>query len=217
MPNIRAGKMKSFQDLQAGITPMVPGQPERIPWVWWDTITYTSGTTTQADFFQTVQTDNVLGNMQAAGQIPAPMFFDLYHLGVHFDLGPSGLAVAAAITTPLLGALNDITNLLEGKIELQVAQKSYFQSKVGLCPAGYGAHGVIGIAGTYTATDGDQVQQGTNGIPDLRNRNYFWGELTLPHNQNFLVRMNWSAAITLHNGNTAIVTYLDGYLYRRVL
>ncbi len=46
--------------------------PHRLRWEDIAYLTYTSGTTTQLDFFQTVQTDRVLGNMQAAGQIPAP-------------------------------------------------------------------------------------------------------------------------------------------------
>lgn len=217
MANVRHKQVKTWGQLQRSIAPMLPGEPERIPWVWFDSATYTSGTTTQLDFFQTVQTNRVLGNMQAAGQIPAPMYFDLHHMGVHFDLGPSGIAVAATIASPITGALNDINNLIEGSILLQVAQKDYWSAKIGLCPSGYGLRGDLAIAGTYTATDGDQIQGGTNGVPDLRNRNNFWGDLTLPHNQNFLVRMNWTAAVTLQAGDTTIVTYLEGYLYRRVL
>lgn len=218
MANVRHKQVKTWGQLQRSIAPMLPGEPERIPWTWFDSATYVSGTTTTLDFFQTVQTDRVLGNMQAAGQIPAPMYFDLHHIGVHFDFGPSGLAVAATIAAPLLGALNDIAGLIEGSLTLSIAQKVYHETKIGLCPAGYGPNGPIAIAGTYTATDGDQIQQGTNGVPDLRNRNNFWGDITLPHNQNFLVRLNWTAALTFTpNTNTAIVVSLDGYLYRRVL
>lgn len=217
MANARTKQVKTWAQLRQSIAPMLPGEPERIPWTWFDTATYVSGTTTQLDFFQTLQTDRVLGNMQAAGQIPAPMYFDLHHLGIYFDLGPSGLAVAAAITTPLLGTINDVVNLVEGSVTFQIAQKDYWIGKIGMCPAGYGPKGELSIAGTYTATDGDQIQYGTNGIPDLRNRNNFWGDLTIPHNQNFLVRLNWTSAITLQEGDTPIVAYLDGYLYRRVL
>lgn len=217
MANMRTKTVKTWAQLRQSIAPMLPGEPERIPWTWFDSATYTSGTTTQLDFFQTIQTDRVLGNMQAAGQIPAPMYFDLHHLGIYFDLGPSGIAVAATIASPITGALNDVVNLIEGSVSFQIAQKDYWTGKVGMCPPGYGPKGDLAIAGTYTATDGDQIQQGTNGIPDLRNRNNFWGDLTIPHNQNFLVRLNWTSAVTLQAGNTTIVVYLDGFLYRRVL
>ena len=216
--NVRFKVAKTWDQLGQAITPMLPGQPEMLPWTWYDTATYTSGTTTQLDFFQTVQADKVLGNMQAAGQIPAPMYFEIHHIGVHFDIPIGNIEDAAAPLGPNLGGpLNDINNLIEGSLNLTIAQKVAHETKIGMCPAGYGPTGDLAIAGTIAAATGYVVSQGTNGIPDLRNRNNFWGMHIIPHNQNFLVRMNWTAAITLNAGNTTIVTLLDGYLYRRVL
>jgi hypothetical protein len=219
MANVRTKTVKTWGQLQQSIAPMLPGEPERIPWTWFDTVGYVSGTTTQLDFFQAVQTDRVLGNMQAAGQIPAPMYFDLHHLGVYFDLPVSGVtdpAPAAAVAT---GTLNDLVNLVEGSLSLQIAQKEYFSTKISACPGGVGPSGALALGGSdVAATSSNYIQQGTNGIPDLRNRNNFWGDLTLPHNQNFLVRLNWTAAVTLYAAGTyPIVVFLDGYLYRRVL
>lgn len=218
MANVRHKTVKTFGQLRQSIAPMLPGEPERIPWTWFDTVSYVSGTSTQLDFFQTVQTDRVLGNMQAAGQIPAPMYFDLHHLGIYFDLHVSHFTDAAPAAQPAVGALNDLVNLVEGAVSLQIAQKEYWSGKVGMCPGGYGPHGQLSIGGSdVAATSSNYIQQGTNGVPDLRNRNNFWGDITLPHNQNFLVRLNWTAAITLQEGNTPIVVVMDGYLYRRVL
>jgi hypothetical protein len=184
--------------------------------VWFDTNTYTSGTTTQMDNFQTVQTDRTLGNMQAAGQIPAPMFYDLYHISTYLNIAPTALAIAATLT-PLTGALQDCHNLIIGAVSLIIAQKTYFEGKIYMCPAGAGVNPFVAMTGTLTAPQVQAVQFGQNGIPDPRARNNFWGGLTIPHNQNFNVRYNWSAALTLAGGNTLISTYLDGYLYRRVL
>ncbi len=217
MANVRHKQVKTWGQLQRSIAPMLPGEPERIPWQWFDTATYTSGTTTQLDFFQTVQTDRVLGNMQAAGQIPAPMYFDLHHIGVFFNLRPSGVADAAPVAAIQVGTLDDIQQLLLGVIRLDVAQKTYWEAKIGQCPPGIGAFGGVMPTGSSAATTIDVTSWGTNGIPDLRNRNNFWGDLTLPHNQNFLVRMNWTAGLTLQSTPTTIVVNLDGYLYRRVL
>lgn len=216
MPNVRLLHFKTKEELAQSITPLFASQGEVIPWIWFDTNTYTSGTTTQMDNFQTVPTDRTLGNMQAAGQIPAPMYYDVYHLCTYLNVAPSALAVAATLT-PLTGALVDVHNLVIGAVSFQIAQKTYFEGKIYMCPAGGGVNPFIAISGVFAAPNIQAASFGQNGQPDPRARNNFWGGVTIPHNQNFLVRYNWSAALTLAGGNTAITTYLDGYLYRRVL
>ncbi len=216
MSNQKPVKAKSFSELRRGITPLIPGQPEMIPWVWFDTVSYTSGSTTTLTMFSTVQTDKVLGNMEAAGQIPSPMFFDLYHLGLHFHIAPSVTNTASA-TGVNTGAINDSYLLSTGEIEIVVAQKTYFKDKIYACPSGAGIIGSFGAAGTYTAQASSLWQSGVNGWPTLRNRNNFWGMLTIPHNQTFSVILNWTSALTLAGGNTSISCRLDGFLYRRVL
>lgn len=86
-----------------------------------------------------------------------------------------------------------------------------------MLPCGGGPEGTLAIAGTFAAPNQVQQQYANNGIPDLRNRYSFWGDITLPHNQNFLWRLTWSAALTLAAGNTNVRVWMDGYLYRRVL
>jgi hypothetical protein len=187
-----------------------------IPWVWYDSATYTSTTTTSLDFFSTVQTDKVIGNMEAAGQIPAPMYFQIFHLGIYPLIEP--LAVNIGDGTMLqLGASNDMFNLLAGNADLQIAQKSYWNAPIFLCPPGAGVEAAVTAMGTYTAESSSTFEVATNGVADLRNRNNFWGMIVIPHNQNFRLRCTWSAALTLAAGNSVIRAYLDGYLYRRVL
>lgn len=215
MPLQHTKNVKTLQELAAGITPLIPGQPERIPWTWFDTQTYTSGTTTQLDFFQTVNADKVLSNMVAAGQIPAPQYYDLYQASIAY-LTPASIAAAGAIATSV-GAVNDVRSLSNGGVLFQIANKDYWQGPQLSLPCGGGPAASIALAGTYTAGEGQALQHANNGNPDLRNRYSFWGDITLPHNQNFLWRLNWSAPITLALGNTLIKFWMDGYLYRRVL
>lgn len=219
MPNVRLKSVPTNDQLNNVVTPIAPGQPEGIAWTWFDTQTYTSGTTTQLDFFQAIQADKVLGNMQAQGQFPNPMFFQLYHLMVYFDVAPASTTQAdgGVNVTPVTGAINDVRALLNGSLLLNIAQKDYYQSKIGMCPAGYGPNGSISVANALTNPEQAVASYATNGIPDIRNRNCFWGLLVIPPTQNFFVRMNWTAALTLVNGNTSIVTALDGYIFRRVL
>lgn len=215
MPLQHPNKVKTIQELSAGITPLIPGQPERIPWTWYDTQTYTSGTTVSADFFQTVNADKNLSNMVAAGQIPSPQFFDLYQCSIAYLL-PASIAAAGAIATSA-GAVNDCRNLSNGQALFQVANKDYWQGSQFMLPCGGGPEAMLSVAGTYTAGQGQALQFANNGAPDLRNRYSFWGDITLPHNQNFLWRLTWSAPITLNLGNSSIRVWMDGYLYRRVL
>jgi hypothetical protein len=137
-------------------------------------------------------------------------------MSTYLNVAPSALAVAATLT-PLTGALQDVHNLVIGSVTLNIAQKAYFEGKIYMCPSGGGVNPFAAISGVFAAPLIQAVTFGQNGVPDPRARNNFWGGITIPHNQNFLVRYNWSAALTLAGGNTAITTYLDGYLYRRVL
>lgn len=215
MPLQHPNKVKTIQELSAGITPLIPGQPERIPWTWYDTQTYTSGTTVSLDFFQTVNADKNLSNMVAAGQIPSPQFFDLYQCSVAYLL-PVSVAAAGAIATSV-GTINDCRSLSNGQALFQVANKDYWQGSQFMLPCGGGPASDLSIAGTYVAGQGQALQFANNGSPDLRNRYSFWGDITLPHNQNFLWRLTWSAPLTLALGNSSIRVWMDGYLYRRVL
>lgn len=215
MPNQHPKGVKTVQELAAGITPMLPGQPERIPWTWFDTQTYTSGTTTSLDFFQTVASDKNLSNMVAAGQLPSPQFFDLYQCSIAYLIPTTTSAIIAAPTND--GALEDVRNLQSGAALFQVASKDYWQGSQFMLPCGGGLHGNLAIAGVFAAPNVAQQQFANNGVPDLRNRYNFWGDITIPHNQNFLWRLTWSSALTLAAGNSSIRIWMDGYLYRRVL
>lgn len=210
------GQGKTIQELTAGITPMLPGQPERIPWTWFDTQSYVSGTTTRLDFFQTVNADKTLSNMVAAGQIPSPQFFDLYHCSIAYLIPFSAVAAAAAIA--VTGALNDVDRLSQGAASFSVANKDYWQGPQFALPCGGGAVPFFAMAGTEAAGTKSALQYASNGNRDLRNRYCFWGDITIPANQNFIWSLTWSAALTFDpNSNRNIKVWMDGYLYRRVL
>jgi len=215
MPNQRPKAMKSFAELQRSVTPMLGNEGERVPWTWFHRLLYTSGTTTALTFFNATGVPTTT-NMEAAGQIPAPMYYDIYHIGIYFDL-PASAVNAAGTLTVNTGALTDITNLSDGIARLTVAQKLQFFSPIWQLPSGCGASGALAAAGTHTAEDYNIFQQGTLGVPDLRSRYNFWGDLTIPHNQSFVLNLDWVAAVTLQSGNADIIAIMDGYLYRRVL
>jgi hypothetical protein len=215
MPNVRLKSVPTQDQLNQVVTPIAPGQPEGIAWTFYDTQTYTSGTTTSLDFFQSIQSDKVLGNIQAQGQIPNPQFFQIYHIGVQPVLGPT--ARATALGASIVGSLNDMVNFLNGKVELIIADKVYHQTKISLCPWGGGPEAYIAAQGSSAGADGNQYQYARNGMADIRNRNCFWGTLIIPPTQNFRINLSWTSAITVNFGNPVIQVAMDGYLFRRVL
>jgi hypothetical protein len=219
MPQQHPKGVKTIQDLTAGITPMLPGQPERIPWTWFDTQIYVSGTTVVLDFFQTVATDKNRSNMVAAGQIPSPQFFDLYHASICY-LIPFSATVPIVTAPALTGQLNDVDRLMQGAAAFSVADKSYWQGPQSALPCGAGPYAQLAFAatGTEATAFSSTAQYATNGNPDLRNRYNFWGDITLPANQNFIWRLTWTAGLTFApSTNRDIKVWMDGYLYRRVL
>lgn len=217
MPNQHPkGQGKTIQELTAGITPMLPGQPERIPWTWFDTQTYVSASTTRLDFFQTVNADKVLSNMVAAGQIPSPQFFDLYHCSICYLIPFS--AITAAADLAITGALNDVDRLSQGAASFSVANKDYWQGPQLALPCGGGAKPFFSLSSAEAAGEQASMQFASNGNQDLRNRYNFWGDITIPANQNFIWSLTWSAPLTFAPAtNRAIRVWMDGYLYRRVL
>jgi len=215
MPLQHSKTVKTIQELSASITPMLPGQPERVPWTWYDSQTYTSGTTVRLDFFQNVNADKTLSNMVAAGQIPSPQFFDLYQCAVAYLIPTTTSALIAAPTND--GAIEDVRVLSNGGVDFQIANKSYWQGNQSSLPCGSGPAGGLAVSGTFAAPLLVQQQFANNGVPDLRNRYSFWGDITIPHNQNFNWILFWNAPITLAAGNSVVRVWMDGYLYRRVL
>lgn len=219
MPNAHPSSMKTQQQLQSQLTPVdASGNTavERIPWIWYHAQTYTSASTTQLIFFQTTGAIATT-NMQQAGVIPSPQYYDVYHIGFYWQMPVSNVAVVAS-NTPA-GAANDLIALVNSVATFTIAQKEYYKAHMWLLPPGAGIRSIIAIAGTYSSVDGDQQQQATLGIPDLRNRSSFWGDITIPHQQNFALQVDWASAVTIGGGggNPVVVAYLDGYLYRRAL
>lgn len=215
MPNQHPKKMKTKDDLLLGITAIIPGQPERIPWVWYDSQPFVSNTTTSVDLHVTVQNDKTLGNMEAAGQIPSPQYQDIFHIAVYYWLPPSSVVTTAAASNA--GTAADVEQLLRGIAVLNIAQKVYWRSPQWMCPSGGGVFSQLAQTGTFTAPAGLLTQVATNGWPTLQNRNNFFGDITIPHNQNFDVLLSWSAPFVTNTASVRTFSLVDGYLYRRVL
>lgn len=193
--------------------PVDLGGPEALAWQLFDVQTYISGTTTTLTFFTATRDDKTLGNMEGPGQLPEPQYFEIY--GWNFDLLTPVQNTAEGIT----GSINDLSLLLRGgrgTWEFSYNQKSYgifplesFHGTGG--PTGFG----WGLDNTAAGGTPSQTMYANNGIFD----GGFWvgGSIVIAPKQAFSVRLSWSAAQTLANGNTSVKCSMFGTLHRKVL
>lgn len=194
--------------LAAQANPVSAGQPEAIPWFLYDTQTWTDNSTTNATFFQTVQTDKTLGNMESAGQLPDPQYFIVHY--VTCDL----LRTPTTAAGDKVGALDDIDLFLKSgraMFTFKMSNKDYGPFPLTLCHSTGGATGVG--YGTFTAEE--SIQQANNGIPGSGGFP-FGGSIVIPPKVGFSVRVETAAAVDM-TANLSVRMGLAGVLYRRVL
>jgi hypothetical protein len=188
----------------------MPGQPESIPWVFFDTQLYTSGTTTELTFFQTTSTDRTISNMPTAGALPVPQYFRWYGWG--FDVLLNASTAAGGAT----GAIDDIARLLltgRGVVTFKLSDKEYGPFPLSFLHQSGGPQG-FGW-GTFTAEE--SIQYAVSGILG-GNAGWDWlGNILIEPQTNFSIDVRWSAAQTLAAGNTRLRMWMQGYLARKVV
>lgn len=197
---------RTYAQLQRRANAVAADQPEAIPYIIFDTQTYTDNSTTQLTFFQTVQTDKTLGNLDQAGTLPSPNFFEIE--GIHLDF----LNVNGAGATPV-GPLNDILllqNTGRGTLIFSISGKEYLRMPI---TAAHPLGGAVGtIAGTTTANTMEQYALGG----PVDGGFYVGKSLILQPSQSFSAQIQWAAAQNL-TGNVSLRLSLSGVMHRRVL
>lgn len=199
---------QTFGKLHAESRPSLPGQPEAIPWVFYDTQTYISGTTTELTFFQVTNVDRTISNMPNAGQLPDPQYFQWYYWGCDILLDAS-----VDTGNDEAGAIDDVAKLLftgRGIATFTLSDKVY-----GPFPQSFlhASGGPTGFASS-TFTPPVSIQYANNGVFD---GGFSWGgAITISPKEGFVHRLNWSAAQTLQAGNTDIRLWMLGLLSRKV-
>lgn len=197
------------------------GQLEAVPWKYFDTQTITSGTTKTLNFFTQVQNDPTMGNLEQAGTIQAPNYFELYSIRCDF------LGVVTNANAAVTGLLNDIAVILNTQratYQLTRNSKSY-----GVVPlaAAHGLGGPVGLL--YGTTAANQVAEfANNSVPDdgdwwggvwlnpFTGQQEQCGSVVLPPTQSFALQVNMAAAPTL-SGNINVRMTMAGVLHRAVL
>ena len=204
---------KTKAQLMRLANPEMANQPEVLPWILYDTQVFTSASTTSLSFFTTLQTNKSLGNMESAGQLPDPQFFEMHYIGCDI----MRVVTTAAGATP--GAIDDIQKVLfgdagtgadAGRFTFTMSNKRFGPFPLSFCHASGGATG-FGW-GTFTAEE--SLQYGNNSIPD--GGFYCGGTIIIPPKIGFDVTLDWGGTIPLAS-NVAVRMNLVGVLHRRVL
>lgn len=211
MFTIKWAPVLSAGQLAAAANPQSSNQPEALPWMLYDTISYVSGTTVSQTFFQSVQADKTLGNMESAGQLPDPQYFVMHYLTCDILQVPTIDAAADQV-----GALNNIDLLLKAAratFTFQMSNKFYGPFPLTLCHSTGGATG----NGWGTNAAPNNIQFGNNGIPGSGGFPVL-GAQVIPPKVGFSIIINYAAAQTLAGGTAVNIRFgMAGVLYRRVL
>lgn len=198
---------KFFDDLVKQVQPPSGRVPEALPWALYSTRSFTA-TTTRLTFFDSVEGDKSLSNMESAGALPDPQFFEIF--GWSLD-------VLSRVTTAaggVVGAIDDIAQLLmsgRGHYTFNLSNKRYGPFPLSLM---HGTGGPTGFGwGTFTAEE--SLQYGNVGIFD---GGFWWdGKVTIPPKVGFDVTLEWPAALTLSSDPVRLRVTMLGVLYRRTL
>lgn len=194
-------------ELEAIANPVLANQPEALIWTYYDTQSAVSGLT-QLTFFSAVQANIANGNLEIAGTIAAPKYFQVWSVG--FDVQADIANIAAVDQSGPLRDIQRLTMQAGGALQVVVSQKTYIQVPVSFLHASGGTYG-FGVA-TLAASNG--VQWGTNGPND--GGYYQAGALVLPPQQPFQAAITYPAAVTLF-ATTNTKLWMYGVLFRKVL
>lgn len=200
---------KTKQQLLAIADPQSLNQPEALPWFWYSRKAYVDNTTTTLSFFDTIETNKAISNMQAGSSMPSPMYFEIYSFGA--DVLRNTSANAAAAQT---GAIDDVLRLWhtsEAFWQFTISDKNFgpFPTSVlhpsgGIQPFGFGT----------TTADTGSVQWANNGPYD--GGFPVAGALVIKPKINFVLTVTWPAAVDLV-ANINVRVWMWGILHRRVL
>jgi len=180
----------------------------------YDTVTYTSGTTTTLSILNTARNDLSVGNLPG-NTLPDRVGFLVLGWTLKPFTVPRSVARAAS-NSAQTGSISDIALLLQSAwMAFKLLDKDYGTIPLDLIPGGAAPFGGISAEGA-TTDPGGVVDFGTNGWPDARNVYTLEEPLFIPPLIVIQASLNWPSAVTLANGNTKIRITAHGLKVRPV-
>lgn len=198
---------RSFAAVDRAAQPISGSDPEVIWHQVFDTQTYLAAGANQLVFFNSVNNDKTLNNMELAGQFPNPQTFQIYN--VCLDLLPlSGVSTAAG---GVAGNLDDMARIL------MVARPTWTLTLQNKQYGGYsltalrGTGGPTGFGwGTFTAEESLQFAKND---PSM-GWNY-QGQIIIPAQASFNITVNFPSLVTI-TADTKLRLSMFGVLNRAV-
>lgn len=200
---------KSAEELRKITNPNDASQPESIPWVYYDTQDFATASTNSVSFFAVTSADRTISNLEQAGTIPDPFYFEIEAFNLDFFNKPVANAANTAV-----GALDDLAEFLytaRATLEFSIAGKIYLRLPATYLHASGGPQAVM--TGTMTAPN--LVSFALNGIVD--GGFYVGKKIVLPPKQSFSVQIVLGAAPTFNVTPRRFRLNMAGVLHRRVL
>lgn len=199
-------------DLDALANPMFANQPEVVPWQLYDTQSIATGAAGPFVFFQSINVDKTLSNMEGPGQLPDPQYLVVHYVACDFLQAPAvqdGTAVAANVAN-----VENILRTCRATLEFNMSNKRYGPFSLTMTAAtggttGFGAAEGATAAGSFTMVANNGIP-GAGGYP-------FSGALVIPPKIGFDVTIRLGTAATILSGPINCRISLVGALYRRVL
>lgn len=203
----RAVGAQTYESLRAEARPQNSKLPEALPYVLYDTVQYPqAGLSGALNFFNTVRTDQTLGNMEQAGQLPAGQLFRVQT--IHCDILSAPSSNGASDQT---GAANDVALILNSaRCTLTWTIRSKSLGPIPLSFFGRSGAADAVIAGSLTAPDLVSF-----GATDKNGGFNVGGRIMIPDVTAFGVQLNGVASVAI-SAATYIRISMRGTLYRPV-
>lgn len=198
---------RDYSTLAQMASPATSTQPEAIPFTFFDNENFASGWS-NITFFQTIQSDPTLGNIQTAGTLSADQYFQLEAITLDWIIGASSQASSGAPT--IVDDLLSVMNTARAIVVMQMAMKVYVQAPI------HGFHSSGGINVAYqlgTPTGSALGNYAQNWYPDGGYN--VGGAQVLPPRQTFQFNVIGNATNTLNATRAGRFT-MWGTLYRKV-
>ena len=200
-------------ELKGIVNPQSAGEPEVIPWQLYDTQDATTAVAAPLVFYTAQNNDKTLCNMEGAGALPDPQYFEVQYIACDI----LQLTVATALASEPNAAIANLDNIHRtnrATVEFSMSNKLYGPFSLSMCHA---TGGITGNGYGYgTAANGTSAFAVNNGVPGGGGFP-FCGALVIPPKINFSATIRFAGALTLVGGPIKIRLSLVGSLYRRVL
>lgn len=202
---------RSHEDLDSLANPPAGrGVSEAVPWMWYDTETYTDNVTTQINFFTTTKIP-ALSNMSLAGQFPGSEYFECYFVGLDVLVAPVAVRITAWADVWKLIFGSGATGTGTPTWNFILSNKEYGPFPLSTLHGTGGLHG----AGGYGTTTADSIaEHATNSIPD--GGFPVSGSIIIPPGSGFRIRVQWPVAVDITASRDLRINLL-GTHHRKVL